>query len=299
MVRAHSPLRRFALRLVGVIAPHLYGSGAGWFLLKFSRRILAIGLKNTTLTCAGKTDGGGAQIQAIVSVAALAKFFGAQFVHTPLSKIDHCPKHLTMEEFCRSWEGVISLFGLTGSTGDEFVQYDKDEFMLDLLTLKMRGKRISLENAHFLTDNHPEIYELVGLSATSEERAAGNKQNIYAHARRGDVKEDDHTSFRYTSDATLRANIETVRRLLDTDPEVFIVTQGPDAEFRKKFEDCTIIVEEDPVKAILLLANSDVLIMAKSSFSFVAGLLSKGSVHYETYWQRPLPSWSVLPSTTS
>jgi hypothetical protein len=37
------------------------------------------------------------------------------------------------------------------------------------------------------------------------------------------------------------------------------------------------------------------LIMAKSSLSHVAGLLSKGSVYYEPFWHGPLSSWRVLP----
>jgi hypothetical protein len=258
---------------------------------------LAIGLKGTTLTCSGKSDGGGAQIQAIVSVAAFAKYFGARFVHTPLRSIEHCPKNITMEEFCSQWEGIVSLFGLTKSSGGEFVRYEIDEFLLDLLTLRTRGKRISLENAHFLTDSHPEIYELVGLAANSDERSAGNKQAIYAHVRRGDVKQDGHTSFRYTSDETLRGHIESVGKQYGTDPEVFIVTENPDVQFREKFEDCTIISEKDPVKVIRLLASADTLIMGKSAFSYVAGLLSKGIVYYEAYWQRPLPSWRALPAS--
>lgn len=295
MNRTHSPLRRFARKIVMMIIPHLFGSSPGWFLLKISRRFLAIGLKGTTLTCSGKIDGGGAQIQAIVSVAAFAKYFGARFVHTPLRSIEHCPKHLTMKEFCRQWEGIVSLFGVTKSSGGEFLRYEIDEFLLDLLTLRTRGKQICLENAHFLTDSHPEIYELVGLAANSKERSAGERKAIYAHVRRGDVKQHGDTSFRYTSEEALRAHIEAVRKQHGTDPKVFIVTENPDAPFKEKFEDCIFITEKDPVKVIRLLASADTLIMSKSAFSYVAGLLSKGIVYYEDYWQRPLPSWRVLP----
>lgn len=291
--------KSFVHRLVNSLVPLLFGSRYGWLLLKLFRPILAVGLRNTTLTCSGKNDGGGAQVQAIVSVAAFAKYFGARFVHTPLSSIEHCPQGVTMVEFCSSWEKIVSLFGLTGADTAGFVRYDTKQFLFDFLMRRTRGKSISLENAHFLTDNHPEVYELVGLTASARKTISGQNQGIYAHVRRGDVESTGATSFRYTSDETLRSYIETVRAQFHSESEVFIVTENPDAEFIQKFSDCTICTEKDPVKVILLLANADVLIMGKSAFSYVAALLSRGLVFYETYWQRPLPSWSTLPNAVA
>ena len=57
--------------------------------LGFSKQILAMSLKKTTLSCAGKHDVVGAQIGAIVSVAAGAKYFGGRFDRTPLSKTEN------------------------------------------------------------------------------------------------------------------------------------------------------------------------------------------------------------------
>jgi hypothetical protein len=172
-----------------------FGSRAGWFLLGLFRPILAVGLRNTTLTCSGKSDGGGAQVQAIVSVAAFAKYFGARFVHTPLSSIEHCPQGVTMEQFCSTWEKVVSLFGLVKGDTSDFVRYGTEKFIFDFLFFRTRGKLISLENAHFLTDNHPEVYEVVGLSTSDRKVDKIANPKIYAHARRGDVKSTGSTSF--------------------------------------------------------------------------------------------------------
>jgi hypothetical protein len=49
------------------------------------------------------------------------------------------------------------------------------------------------------------------------------------------------------------------------------------------------------VKVLFLLAKADVLIMAKSAFSYVAALASRGKIFYEPYWQGPISSWSILP----
>ena len=286
----------FAHRVANGLISFTFGSRTGWCLLTLFRPILAVGLRNTTLTCSGQNDGGGAQVQAIVSVAAFAKFFGARFLHTPLSSIEHRPQGVTMEEFCSRWEKVVSLFGLIEGDTSGFIRYDTKKFLFDFLMLRARGKSICLENAHFLTDNHPEVYELVGLGASDRKTNTIPNPEIYAHARRGDVKSTGSTSFRYTSDENLRSHIETARKKFQNKAAVFIVTENPDTDFIDRFSDCTIVTEKDPVKVILLLANADGLIMGKSAFSYVAGLLSRGLVFYETYWQRPLPTWFILPA---
>jgi len=299
VITARQSRKPFVHRAVDYFIPFIFGGRAGWFLLKIFRPILAIGLRGTTLTCAGKNDGGGAQVQAIVSVAAFAKYFGARFVHTPLSSIEHCPQGVTMEEFCSSWEKVVGRFGFSRADTDEFERYDSQKFMFDFLMLRTKRKSIRLEHAHFLTDNQPEIYELTGLAASSRAIDTGQNKKIYAHVRRGDVESKGPTSFRFTSDENLSSYIKTVRSKFPNDSEVFIVTEKPDPVFVQKFSDCTIVTEEDPIKAIFLLASADVLIMGKSSFSYVAALLSKGHVFYEPYWHRPLPSWFILSNPDS
>lgn len=284
-------------RVVRRLVPYLFGTTLGWFLLKVSRPILAMAFKNTKLTCSGKTDGGGSQVLAIVGVAALAQYFGARFVHTPLTHVEHCPKDEKMEDFCSNWETVVSLFGFSKAQTERFVEYPSlEDFLVDFLLFRTRGKLISLENVSYITDTHPEIYASIGLGVASQVKSQNQTKTIYVHVRRGDVTLDGPNSFRHTSDDIVRKNIEEVRKQVVGSSEVYLVTENPTPQFREKFSDCTIISEKDPVKALLLLASADVLVMSKSAFSLVAALASKGEVFYEPCQSRPLPSWSTLPS---
>jgi hypothetical protein len=259
--------------------------------------MLAMAFKNTKLTCSGKTDGGGSQVLAIVGVAALAQYFGARFVHTPLTHVEHCPKDEKMEDFCSNWETVVSLFGFSKAQTERFVQYPSlEDFLVDFLLFRTRGKLISLENVSYITDTHPEIYASIGLGVASQVKSQNQTKTIYVHVRRGDVTLDGPNSFRHTSDDIVRRNIEEVRKQVVGSSEVYLVTENPTPQFREKFSDCTIISEKDPVKALLLLASADVLVMSKSAFSLVAALASKGEVFYEPCQSSPLPSWSTLPS---
>ena len=294
----HGDLMR---RAVSWLVPYLFGTSLGWQLIVLLRPILTIAFKDTKLTCLGKTDGGGSQVLSILGVAAFAKYFGAKFVHTPLSYVEHCPRDEKMEEFCARWETVVDLFGFQKATGEEFVHYEMKDFLVDFLMFRTRGKLISLGNIHYITDTHPEVYESLdgGVEHGLKTEGIIATKRIYVHVRRGDVKLDGGNNFRFTSDEIIREHIESVRELAGEDSIVHIVTENPDADFINKFEDCEIVTEEDPVKVLLLLAKADILIMAKSQFSYVAALASKGEIFYEPYWQGPMSSWSILPIESS
>jgi len=292
-----SSLANLLRRSVAQLIPYFFGTSVGWFLIKAARPILAIALKNTKLTCMGKTDGGGSQVLSIMGVAAFAEFFGAKFVHTPLSNIEHCPEDLTMEEYCACWETVVDLFGFNKANGEEFVHYSMNDFLVDFLLFRTRGKRISLGNIHYVTDTHPEIYYSISLG--DEALAKGENSSmvldVYVHVRRGDVKPEGQYAVRFSSDEEIRKSIQFVRMVTKEKTKVYIVTENPNSDFREKFKDCTIVTEKNPIKSLFLLVHADILVMAKSQFSYVAALLSKNKVFYDPYWQNPLPHWSILP----
>jgi hypothetical protein len=292
-----SLMRRFVAWLI----PYLFGTPVGWFLIRVARPILAIALKNSKLTCLGKTDGGGSQVLAILGVAAFAKFFGGEFIHTPMSFIEHCPRKQTMTEYCASWETVIDRFAFKKRSVEEFVHYSLIDFLIDFLLFRTRGKWISLGNIHYVTDAHPEIFYSISLNQEVQDKVEDSKKliNICVHVRRGDVKPEGQHAIRFTSDQEVRKNIEFVRTAIQQKSTVHIITQKPSSGFREKFKDCTIVNVNDPIKALLLLVESDILIMSKSQFSYVAALLSKNKIFYDPYWQKPLPHWSNLPGKVS
>jgi hypothetical protein len=52
----------------------------------------------------------------------------------------------------------------------------------------------------------------------------------------------------------------------------------------------------DPILALRVMAGADLLIMSRSSFSYVAAILNtKGSIYYPSkFWHKPLPKWHVV-----
>ena len=53
----------------------------------------------------------------------------------------------------------------------------------------------------------------------------------------------------------------------------------------------------DPFTTLRHLTEADLLVTAKSSFSYVAALLNPGLVLYEPFWHGPIPGWIVLYPT--
>ncbi len=77
--------------------------------------------------------------------------------------------------------------------------------------------------------------------------------------------------------------------------EVSVYSQGSEVDFtplKKRFE-AQLYLDRDPVWTMQQLIDADILTTAKSSFSYVAALVSKATVIYEPFWHAPLPSWIV------
>jgi hypothetical protein len=53
-------------------------------------------------------------------------------------------------------------------------------------------------------------------------------------------------------------------------------------------------VNGDPIEALEAMATADLLMMSRSSFSYVAAILNaEGIVIYHPFWHSPLPEWIV------
>jgi hypothetical protein len=63
-------------------------------------------------------------------------------------------------------------------------------------------------------------------------------------------------------------------------------------------------INGDPIEALEAMATADLLMMSRSSFSYVAAILNaEGIVIYHPFWHSPLPEWIVateddIPDTT-
>ena len=63
----------------------------------------------------------------------------------------------------------------------------------------------------------------------------------------------------------------------------------------REYENVIEIEANDPLSSLKVMANSDYLILSKSSFAFVAGVLNKkGQIISPEYWNLPLNNWNEI-----
>jgi hypothetical protein len=117
--------------------------------------------------------------------------------------------------------------------------------------------------------------------------------SIAVHVRRGDVRPGKR---RYTSDHRILSTIDMVLTAASRHrmaPHVTIFSQGEATDFSVYFErGFAVCLNGDPLGAFDAMRSADVLIMAKSSLSYVAALLNQGGIAiYEPWMFAPMPDW--------
>jgi hypothetical protein len=64
-------------------------------------------------------------------------------------------------------------------------------------------------------------------------------------------------------------------------------------QIKRKYSNVIEFQNDDPLSSLIAMANSNYLILSKSSFAFVAGILNKnGRVASPFYWNHPLSAWN-------
>ena len=122
--------------------------------------------------------------------------------------------------------------------------------------------------------------------------------NISVHIRRGDALIDKH-SYRLTSNQYILQNLVKLSNLLSKNGygySINVFSQGDHSEFEylSMLENVRLFLDEDLFMTFDSLVASDILITSKSSFSYVAALLSNNIILYEPFWHPPLKSWLSL-----
>lgn len=253
------------------------------------------------ITCAGKTDGAGAQIQAVLSTKLFAMENGLTYVHTPFVKIAHSP----LEEYNAAlWERFTGL-------GDEEVKCsDLDLHCIDIIDINqtnlVRNENnvlYRIEHCHDFADKNPDAYKKLCASAQKKYNSAArqlckshreqDKFNIAIHIRRGDVTK--RTPERYTNNYYYDKVLKYITRLAECmglDIHINLYSQGVIEDFSDICDfDIEYHLEQRPFETFYNLTSSDLLIMSKSSFSYSAALLSRSVKIYEPFWHNPLEDW--------
>lgn len=271
------------------------------------------------ITCAGRTDGAGAQAHTMISAKNFARAYGHTYVHTPFSEIDHADR--PMEQWVEGWENLFNL-----GQGEELLRngappalnyttFHPRLYHAVSSTLLKIGSG-ALLNWHkpsetrtffhpffYYSDSNPDAY----LSLIPELRKKfylngplpkSNVLKVAVHLRRGDVTPAHDRRFTHVGPV-----FETAHRVKATleahqqDYTLSVYSEGRESDFAGLQEiGAKLFLNINAIWTLRQLTEADILIMSKSSFSYVAALISDGIKLYEPFWHSPLDSWILRKS---
>ena len=257
-------------------------------------------------------DGVGAQFQRIISILALAKKYNCQYIYESIKSFEHISNDAI--NYVKLIDEYFKIDKLNANiTG---IKFDIVEFLKGNITseqmeyYKEKSKNINilliLDHAYNIFDKEPNDYDIImpllreiKQTLYLPEYNESNK-NIAIHIRRGDVSQYSNNN-RYV-DLSYYQNI--INKFADKykNGHFFIFTEISNNN-KEEFENFIIknknnninmklMADLDILLTLEYLIKADVLVMSKSTFSYIAGLYNNNEVYYMDFWHSKLDRWN-------
>lgn len=293
---------------------------------------------STYFTCRDRSDGIGAQACGIISVMVLANALDYKFVYTPMKYIAHYPysnpSETELKLWVIAWEELLNFEDhhphLKNTSGhrihikklniDNYFSLNENN---ELVSSFLEGHVYSTRETHTILSkfhDHPQIEK--GWTTTLESIRHGYGRdrtdtphfplsgdintnvnvkvvNICVHVRRGDSTNNQR---RFVSHDYFVNVLESVTEFLQQQNRKYAIQLYSEGEREDlpEFErfNVTYRLNEDHFDTLHHMVCADVLIMSKSTFSYLPALLNThGLVIYKPFWlfpPKPLESkWIV------
>lgn len=260
--------------------------------------------KRSYVTCRDRDDGGGAQIAACISTMIYARMKGIEYAHTPLSDIAHRPDDMTPDAWAAAWENWFSLGAGETAAADLEAAGMKTARIARPHHYRPRSNRLQIvAHCHRFTNHHPQGWadiapDLRRKYAITPKPTAFDADHLHIalHLRRGDVDLSGQFAERFTPVTRILPTLDRICGESAGKPvRIHVFSQGDPSDFPELAERGAVFhLDEDVFESFHAMASADVLFTAKSSFSYLAGVIGTGRVIYEPFWHPPLPGWEGL-----
>jgi hypothetical protein len=259
--------------------------------------------KDSFITCRDRNDGGGAQISARISTMICAKLKGLTYAHSPLAEVAHVPAGTHSEDWSSRWEQFFNLgAGEINAAEIEARGYLVKHVVKPHRFLPCSRRLHVVAHCHKVTDHHPAAWAAIAPELREKYRLSAKpalpgyddgRVQIAVHLRRGDVGSSGQFSERFTADDIV---LSRVRRVLQAvGPELATVrlfSQGTPQDFRAFSElGVHLHLDDDVFATFQHFVQSDLLFVAKSTFSYLGGVIGGNVCIGEPFWHPSLPGW--------
>jgi hypothetical protein len=265
------------------------------------------------ITYSKQTDGMGAQYQRIIGIICLAMKYDCRYLHSRITQMEHLP-----QPCCEYLNNIEDFFQIHNHFAgmDDRMSFDSiidlDRNITEAILLEYKNMAASknilltIHHAYSMFDKNTQLYE-IGMPFLNsikknielpEYHIPGVK--IAIHIRRGDVSSHMNAE-RYVPLYHFQKIINALS-ILHKNAHFFIFTEiSPEnaSEFidfqnANKNISLKMMTDMNILTTLEYLIKADVLVMSKSSFSYVAGLYNQNTVFYMDFWHAKLDRWKSM-----
>lgn len=261
-----------------------------------------------SITCTGKKDGAGAQALAVITTQAFAAATGLRYIHTPFAAIAHNDND--DPQWADRWERFFNLGEGAATDQDGLQRIELKRVMdIDVAATDAADRLYVVQHGLGFTDANPDALDAIrgvlrqrynGPDSTDADNIQPDPGliDVAVHIRRGDVSDAGVNAIRYTQNERIKqalANVlEAIEKMGET-ASVTIYSEGSMEDFADFVQPgVRFNLGGDAFATYHSLVNADVLLMAKSAYSYSAAILSNGVCVYEPYHRTPLADWISL-----
>ena len=238
------------------------------------RRRITSGEFEECLTIVRNGEGFGSLFQSNMSGLAYCRYYGKKFVFTPAKSVGHNVSARQFNYFTGFSSDIIS---------DRRYKIIKKELMHEV--------HFSPEPSKYYTE---EVREELRKMYYKNPKPGNCPYDIAIHIRRGDVFTGKMRG-RFITNKDYRSIILSMKEKYP-DYSICVYSEGKIDDF-SEFRDISninFILNGDPLVSYHHLVTAKVLVTAISSYSYTAGILSKGKIYYINFKERPLNDWTIL-----
>jgi hypothetical protein len=214
---------------------------------------------------AALTDGVGAQLQRMYGIYAISRLLGTSYLHSPLSRVDY--------------QGLAALEG-DGLDPDisPFTGSPRDGRALRVAIHVRRGELLVLDSDRMLPNSYyisvaqaiADVLESLGIEYQLEVCTEVPTTDLVIGPAHEGIFDRIGTPAILTPDMCRLDEFSVLRHL-------------------------TLHLNERAIDCLHRLATADILVMSRSSFSYVGGILNRrGIVMYHPFWHRAPSSWITV-----
>jgi hypothetical protein len=234
-----------------------------------------------------RNDGFGSQYQNIIWAIMYSEKMGLNFYYTPFSEMEH--NYDNDPDFILKKENLINILG-------NYPTINELPIGENVLELCGRVNRVSFD---FIENNLTEALKLnsfVKIKSIFHENKIpifdDNIMNIAVHIRKKNIF--DNSNAGYHHDSYFIDLINHIRENYNGEKKFHIYSQGELESFNAfKNDDVVLHINEAIETTFYGMVTANILIMSKSSLSYVAAMLNEGIVYYLPFWHKPASNWLI------